>query len=80
VGVGLIAVPIGCETTSPIQLPLSISEPVNALATGGFGMSTEVTVPSFGGCGLFGPVLTSMMSGPGNRISMTASPPPPVSW
>jgi hypothetical protein len=72
--------PIGCTTVEPIQMPLSISEPVNALATGGFGMKTEVTVPPFGGCGLYGPLLTSMMSGPGNPINMTASPPPPISW
>jgi pimeloyl-ACP methyl ester carboxylesterase len=72
--------PIGCTTVEPIQMPLSISEPVNALASGGFGMSTTVTVPPFGGCGLYGPLLTSMMSGPGNPINMTATPPPPISW
>ena len=80
VGAGFITLPIGCTTTEPIQMPLSISEPVNALATGGFGMETKVTVPSFGGCGLYGPLLTSMMSGPGNTIKMTASPPPPITW
>ena len=80
VGAGFITLPIGCTTTEPVQMPLSISEPVNALATGGFAMETQVTVPSFGGCGLYGPLLTSLMSGPGNTIKMTASPPPPISW
>jgi pimeloyl-ACP methyl ester carboxylesterase len=80
VGVGFFQVPIGCKTTEPIALPLSISEPVNALETGGFGINTEVTVPEFGGCGLFGPVLSSLMSGPNNPISITASPPPPINW
>jgi hypothetical protein len=80
VGVGIFTVPIGCTTTEPIQLPLSISEPVNALSTGSFGINTEVTVPEFGGCGVFGPVLSSLMSGPNNPINITASPPPPVSW
>jgi Secretory lipase len=80
VGVGIFTVPIGCTTVSPIKLPLSISEPVNALVTGGFAIKTEVTVPEFGGCGLFGPVLTATMSGPDNPINMTATPPPPIPW
>ena len=80
VGVGIFTVPIGCTTVEPIQLPLSISEPVNELVTGGFSFKTTVTVPEFGGCGLFGPILSATMSGPGNTIEMTATPPPPVSW
>lgn len=80
VGVGLITVPLGCTTVEPIELPLSISEPVNELAVGGFSFTTKVTVPEFGGCGVFGPVLTATMSGPGNTIEMTAKPPPPINW
>ncbi len=80
VGVGLFTVPLGCTTVEPIQLPLNISEPVNALVVGGFSFATKVTVPEFGGCGLFGPVLSSTMSGPGNTIEMTAKPPPPINW
>jgi Secretory lipase len=80
VGVGFFTVPLGCTTVEPIQLPLSISEPVNQLVTGGFSFSTKVTVPEFGGCGIFGPVLSATMSGPGNSIEMTAKPPPPVNW
>ena len=80
VGVGIFTVPIGCTTVTPIQLPLSISEPVNQLVTGGFALDTTVTVPEFGGCGLFGPVLTATMSGPGNKIEMEAKPPPPINW
>jgi hypothetical protein len=80
VGVGIFTVPIGCTTVTPIKLPLSISEPVNALVTGGFEIKTDVTVPEFGGCGLFGPVLTATMSGPNNPINMTATPPRPIPW
>ncbi len=80
VGVGIFTVPIGCTTVEPISLPLSISEPVNELVTGGFSFKTTVTVPEFGGCGLFGPVLSATMSGPGNTIEMTAKPPPPINW
>ena len=80
VGVGILTLPIGCTTVKPIELPLSISEPVNALVTGGFAITTKVTVPEFGGCGVFGPVLSATMSGPNNPINITASPPPPISW
>jgi hypothetical protein len=59
---------------------LAVSESANALSTGGFAIQTQVTVPEFGGCGLFGPILSSLMSGPNNPINLTASPPPPINW
>ena len=80
IAVGILRLPVGCTTSEPLLLPLNIAEPVNQLASGGFSFKDEVTVPSFSGCGLFGPVLTSLMSGPGNTVSITAAPPPPVSF
>ena len=80
IGVGILKLPIGCTTSEPLALPLNIAEPVNELASGGFSFKDEVTVPGFSGCGIFGPVLTSLMSGPGNTVSITAAPPPPVSF
>jgi pimeloyl-ACP methyl ester carboxylesterase len=80
VTVGLIYVPIGCKTVEPIKLPLSVSEPVNALVTGGFSFKTTVTVPEFGGCGILGPIISAATSGPGNTVEMTAKPPPPINW
>ena len=80
ISLGFLRVPIGCTTSEPIALPLSVSEPVNQLSSGGFTTKTEVTVPPFSGCGLFGPILTSLMSGPENPITLTAAPPPPISF
>jgi Secretory lipase len=80
VKIGLLYLPIGCKTVEPIDLPLSIREPSNALATGNFSFKAEVTVPPFGECGALGPVLTATTSGPGNTVEMTASPPPPINW
>ncbi len=80
VGIGIFQVPIGCTTVEPIKLPLAISEPVNALVTGGFSFTDIVSVPEFGGCGLFGPVLSTTMSGPGNEVNITARPPAPIYW
>jgi hypothetical protein len=80
VTVGIFPVPIGCKTVEPIDLPLSIDEPTNALSTGSFAFRAEVTVPEFGGCGLYGPLISSTTSGPGNIVEMTASPPAPINW
>ncbi len=80
ISVGIFNVPIGCKTVEPIDLPLTISEPVNELAAGSFSFSAKVTVPAFGECGLFGPVLTDTVSGPGNTVEMTAKPPAPINW
>ena len=78
--VGFFTLPIGCKTVEPIDLPLSIKEPTNALSTGSFSFKAEVTVPPFGECGLFGPTITATTSGPGNTVEITAAPPPPINW
>lgn len=80
VQVGLFYLPLGCRTVEPINLPLSISEPTNALATGSFTFKTTVTVPEFGECGALGPIISATTSGPGNTVEMTASAPAPTSW
>ncbi len=80
VKVGLLTLPIGCKTVTPIDLPLSISEPTNALAVGSFSFKAEVTVPEFGECGALGPIISATTSGPGNTVEMTAAPPPPTNW
>jgi hypothetical protein len=80
VRIGLFNLPIGCKTVEPINLPLTIKEPTNALAVGNFAFKAEVTLPDFGECGLLGPVLSATTSGPGNTVEITATPPAPVNW
>jgi hypothetical protein len=80
VRIGLFVLPIGCKTVEPIDLPLSIKEPTNALAVGNFSFKAEVTVPEFGECGLLGPIISSTTSGPGNTVEITATPPAPINW
>jgi hypothetical protein len=80
VKIGLFNLPIGCKTVEPINLPLTIKEPTNALAVGNFAFKAEVTLPDFGECGLLGPVLSATTSGPGNTVEITASPPAPTNW
>jgi hypothetical protein len=72
---------LGCRTASPVQLPLNIEESANALATGSIGFSASVTIPSFTGCSpLDEALLDALLSGSGNKISISAEPPPPISW
>jgi hypothetical protein len=80
--IGFLYLPLGCKTVEPIDLPLSIKEPTNALSSAGgtFSFNAEVTVPEFGECGLLGPIISSTTSGPGNKVEMTASPPAPINW
>jgi hypothetical protein len=81
VSIGFLYLPLGCKTVEPIDLPLSIREPTNALsAAGSFKFVTEVTVPEFGDCGVLGPIISSTTAGPGNKVEMTATPPAPVNW
>ena len=80
VSIGFFTLPLGCQTVEPIDLPLSIKEPTNALASGNFAFKATVTVPEFGGCGIFGPIISSTTSGPVNTVEITAAPPAPINW
>jgi pimeloyl-ACP methyl ester carboxylesterase len=81
IGILFFKINLGCRTSSPIEMPLSIEEPANALATGSLGFTDTVTIPSFTGCSpLNAALLTALLSGPGNKISITSEPPPPISW
>ncbi len=79
-GIAFFKINLGCRTSSPIELPLKLDESANAFYTGSASITDTVTIPSFTGCGIFSPVTTALLSGPGNTVSITAAPPPPVAW
>jgi hypothetical protein len=68
---GLLSVPTTCRTASPILLTLNydgpFSFPINFNGT--------TTIPPLVGCGLLGPTLGTLLSGPGNAYHVTLSPP-----
>jgi hypothetical protein len=69
---GLLSVPTACRTAEPIELTLNYDGPlVFPLAFDG-----ETTIPRLTGCGLLGPTLGTLLSGPGNPYHLTLSPPP----
>ena len=68
---GLLSVPTTCRTVSPVKLTLNydgpFSFPINFNGT--------TTIPPLVGCGLLGPTLGTLLSGPGNAYHLTLSPP-----
>jgi hypothetical protein len=69
---GLLSVPTTCRTAEPIVLTLNYEGPLAfPLAFDG-----ETTIPRLTGCGLLGPTLGTLLSGPGNAYHVTLSPPP----
>ena len=69
--IGLLSVPTTCRTVSPVQLALNydgpFAFPINFNGT--------TTIPPLVGCGLLGPTLGTLLSGPGNAYHLTLSPP-----
>jgi hypothetical protein len=78
--IAFFTINLNCHTSTPIQLPLSLNESANALYTGSVSVNDSVTIPSFTGCGIFGPVTTALLSGPENTVAFNAAPAPPTSW
>jgi hypothetical protein len=72
-GLGPIRIPAGCHTSKPLALTLDYSGPLNL--TTGFSFSGTTTIPPLTGCGILGPVLSTLLSGPGNTYSFTLTPP-----
>ena len=68
---GLLGVPTTCRTAEPIQLTLNYDGPLAfPLAFDG-----TTTIPHLTGCGLLGPTLGTLLSGPNNPYHVTLAPP-----
>jgi len=69
---GLLSVPTTCRTAEPIVLTMNYDGPLAfPLAFDG-----ATTIPKLTGCGLLGPTLGTLLSGPGNTYHLTLAPPP----
>jgi hypothetical protein len=68
---GLLSVPTTCRTAEPIVLTLNYDGPFAfPIAFDG-----TTTIPPLTGCGLLGPTLGTLLSGPGNAYHITLAPP-----
>jgi hypothetical protein len=68
---GLLSVPTTCRTASPLVLTLNYDGPLAFPLN----FNGTTTIPSLTGCGLLGPTLGLLLSGPGNAYHVTLSPP-----
>lgn len=69
---GLLSVPTTCRTAEPIVLTLNYDGPLSyPIAFDG-----TTTIPRLTGCGVLGPTLGTLLSGPGNAYHVTLAPPP----
>ncbi len=75
-----INLPFGCKTSSPVEFPLNFSGPVSSLGAGKISFSGTTTFPSMTDCGLYGPLLSALMSGSGQTYNFNVVPPAPVKW
>jgi hypothetical protein len=68
---GLLSVPTTCRTAEPIVLTLNYDGPL------AFPLAFDGTtaIPHLAGCGLLGPTLGVLLSGPGNTSHVTLAPP-----
>lgn len=73
VGLGPFTIPTTCRTSSPVLFSLNYTGPLT-LSTG-FHFTGTTTIPHLTGCGLLGPVLSLLLSGPGNAYSLSIAPP-----
>ena len=79
-GFGLLQIPFGCKTETPVAFPVDFDGPVSALGSGALTFAGSTTFPRMQGCGLFNSLFTSLMSGPGQQYSFNVAPPPPTTW
>jgi hypothetical protein len=69
--IGLLSVPTTCRTAWPVVLTLNYDGPFAfPIAFDG-----TTTIPPLTGCGLLGPTLGTLLSGPGNAYHITLAPP-----
>ncbi len=71
--IGGLSVPTTCQTAEPLELKMNFDGPL--LFPIAFDGTT--TIPPLRRCGLLGPTLTLLMSGPDNPFHLTLAPPPP---
>jgi hypothetical protein len=68
---GLLSVPTTCRTAEPLVLTLNYDGPLAFPLV----FKGTTAIPRLTGCGLLGPTLGALLSGPGNEYEITLSPP-----
>jgi hypothetical protein len=73
-------IPFGqCTTSSPVNFPLKLDQPISALGSGGLIFAGTTSFPLMKGC-IISAILSAFMSGNGQTYSFQVSPPPAVAF
>lgn len=76
----LYGLPIGeCKTTSPVAFPLNFEGPISSLGNGNLTFSGTTTFPQLKGCSISA-VLSTLMSGSGQKFTFNVTPPAPIRY
>lgn len=76
----LALMPFFLETSDIVEFPIDFDGPISSLGDGNLTFNGETTFPSMKGAGIFSPLFTALISGPGQTYSITVSPPVPTTW
>ena len=79
-GESVLQIPFGCQTSTPVNLPIHFDGPVSALGGGNLNFNGTTTFPPMKDCGVFNSLFTSLMSGSGQTYAFTVRPPAPTAW
>ncbi len=79
-GEGSLQIPFGCKLSAPASFPINFDGPVSSLGNGKLTFTGTTTFAPMTGCGVWNGLFTTLMSGPGQTYSFTATPPAPVAW
>lgn len=79
-GASVLQIPFGCQTSSPVDLPIDFDGPVSSLGNGNLSFAGITTFPVMKDCGVFSSLFTTLMSGPGQTYAFTVTPPAPTTW
>ncbi len=79
-GVSVLQIPFGCQTKTPVDLPIHFDGPLSSLGNGKLSFAGITTFPPMKDCGLFNDLFSTLMSGPGQTYAFTVTPPAPTTW
>lgn len=73
-------IPFGeCKTVSPVAFPLSFDGPISALGSGNLTFDGTTSFPQLKGCSISA-VLSTLMSGDGQKFAFNVTPPQPQNY
>jgi len=67
-----------CVSDHTMHIPIKYDGSIGNLGAGKLTSNTIATFPNFTNCGIYGPILDTLISGGGNAFNLTETPPAPT--